>query len=64
VTGAVVAELLAGLYRDAILNVAQANEPAQRVYPDSASTNTAATSKGWPARSPGEDVRIGGTIAR
>ena len=32
VTGAVVAELLAGDCRDAILNVAQSNEPARRVY--------------------------------
>src|SRR5438034_772963 len=32
VTGAVVAELLAADCRDAILNVAQSNEPARRVY--------------------------------
>ena len=32
VTGAVVAELLAGPCRDAVLNVAAANEPAIRVY--------------------------------
>jgi len=32
VTAAVVAELLGGSCRDTILNVARANEPAQRVY--------------------------------